>query len=96
MRARNSGSSGYRIAADALEYPRDLGRYPGMNRLATLVSGYDVFEFADHEQGYVLARLEEREFAELAAAGFRVEAEATLTQELRRALGLADAVPSGA
>lgn len=63
--------------------------YGDRDRLAALVSRYDVFEFADHEQGYVLARLEAQDLAELAVAGFRVEAEEALTQELRRAPRLA-------
>lgn len=58
--------------------------YGDRERLAELVSRYDVFEFADHEQGYVLARLEPTEWAALEEAGFRLERDAALTAALRR------------
>ena len=63
--------------------------YGDRERLAGLVSTYDVFEFADHEQGYVLARLEATDQADLAAAGFRVELDESQTAELRRSPRLA-------
>jgi hypothetical protein len=58
--------------------------YGDRARLAELVSRYDVFEFADHEQGFVLARLEATEWAELEGAGFRLERDEALTAALRR------------
>lgn len=63
--------------------------YGDRARLAGVVSRYDVFEFADHDQGYVLARLDPAERAELARAGFRLAPDAGLTAALRRAPRLA-------
>ncbi len=58
--------------------------YGDRARLAEVVSRYDVFEFADHAQGYVLARLAPAEWAELEAAGFRLEFATDWTTALRR------------
>jgi hypothetical protein len=63
--------------------------YGDRARLAEVVSRYDVFEFADHDQGCVLARLDPAERAELARAGFRLEPDAALTAALRRTPRLA-------
>ncbi len=57
--------------------------YGERERLADLVSRYDVFEFADHVQGYVLARLTLAEGSELAAAGWRLEVDPALTRALQ-------------
>ncbi len=58
--------------------------YGDRERLAEVVSRYDVFEFADHVGGYVLARLEASEWAELEGAGFRLERDEAHTAALRR------------
>lgn len=57
--------------------------YGERERLATLAAEYDVFEFADHEQGYVLARLTPAEWTALAAAGLRLEVDDALTRALQ-------------
>lgn len=49
---------------------------------------FDLFEYADHEAGYVLARLSAGEWGSALAAGARVELDETRTDSLRR-VGLA-------
>lgn len=58
--------------------------YGERSRLAELAGRYDVFEFADHEQGYVLARLSPAEWTEAEATGLRLELDAAHTAVLRR------------
>ncbi len=53
--------------------------YQDMERLAALASRYDVFEHANHEAGYVDARLRTAEFLELQQAGYRVDIDAERT-----------------
>lgn len=60
--------------------------YGDRARLAQLVETYDVFEFADHKKGFVIARLREDEFQSLSKAGYRMEVDTQLTQESRRVL----------
>ena len=58
--------------------------YGERSRLAELAGRYDMFEFADHEQGYVLARLSPAEWTEAEAAGLRLELDVTQTAALPR------------
>lgn len=53
-------------------------------RLAQLVDRYDVFEYANHEAGYVVARLRPAEYAELTQAGYRMEIDEFQTASVRR------------
>ena len=72
--------------------------YGDRAKLNQLVSQYDIFEFADHQAGYVDARLSQAEFDELTQSGYRVEVDAELTVQantpLRRADGQASGIPS--
>lgn len=53
--------------------------YGDRERLAWLASRYDVFEYANHEEGYVAARLRDAEYRELVGSGYRVELDNALT-----------------
>ncbi|HNQ87029.1 MAG TPA: M14 family zinc carboxypeptidase [Verrucomicrobiota bacterium] len=55
--------------------------YGHRDRLAALVSRYDVFEYADHEAGYVPARLRWSEFEELCQQGYRLEIDEAMTAQ---------------
>lgn len=61
--------------------------YGDRDRLSQLVSQYDVFESADHVQGYVEARLRLPEYDALVQAGYRIEILAAPTAQANRVLG---------
>jgi carboxypeptidase T len=63
--------------------------YGDRARLDQLASQYDVFEFVDHEAGYVEARLSLAEYDELVRAGYWLEVDETRTSEANRPLELA-------
>ena len=60
--------------------------YGNRDRLAELVNRYDVFEYANHEEGYVMARLRAPEFQELLTAGYRLELDEAQTADANRVL----------
>ncbi|MGA2866438.1 MAG: M14 family zinc carboxypeptidase [Verrucomicrobiota bacterium] len=60
--------------------------YGDRDRLGQLVSRYDVFEFANHAEGYVAARLHPAEYAELTQAGYRLEIDESRTALANRRL----------
>lgn len=72
--------------------------YGDRAKLNQLVEQYDIFEFADHNAGYVDARLSPAEYAELTQSGYRVEVDAALTAQanmpLTMAVGQASGIPS--
>lgn len=80
-------------AAAEFEEPAVVVRlyYGERARLADLVSRYDVFEYADHEAGYVPARLRWSEFDALSQEGYRLEIDEAMTAQANRrpAAGLA-------
>jgi murein tripeptide amidase MpaA len=61
--------------------------YGERSRLDQLAGQYDVFEFADHDAGYVAARLSRSEYDELLRSGYRVEIDPEQTALANRALG---------
>jgi hypothetical protein len=61
--------------------------YGDRARLADLVARHDVFEYANHEAGYVLARLWPAEFDALTEAGYRIEIDDALTAQANRTPG---------
>jgi carboxypeptidase T len=60
--------------------------YGDRARLDQLASQYDVFEFADHQAGYVEARLSPFEYDELVRAGYRLELDEVQTALANRPL----------
>jgi carboxypeptidase T len=63
--------------------------YGDRSKLNQLVEQYDIFEFADHNAGYVDARLSPTEYDELTQSGYRVEVDAALTAQANTPLALA-------
>lgn len=69
------------LLAETQRTPPDAGviarvYYGDRTRLASLVSRYDVFEYANHAEGYVVARLRSDEHRHLLESGYRVEIDA--------------------
>ncbi len=60
--------------------------YGDRERLAQLVSRYDVFEYANHDEGYVIARLRPSEYQELLETGYRLEIDEAQTAQANRVL----------
>lgn len=60
--------------------------YGDRSKLNQLVSQYDVFEFADHNAGYVAARLSPDEYDALVQSGYRLEVDAEQTALANRPL----------
>lgn len=68
--------------------------YGDRTKLNQLVERYDVFEFADHQAGYVDARLSQTDYDELTQSGYRIEVDAELTRQANAPFPLADAIPN--
>src|SRR5882672_1405750 len=72
--------------------------YGDRSKLDQLVSQYDIFEFADHDAGYVDARLSPAEYDQLVRSGYRVELDEAQTalanRPLTMAAGQAAGIPS--
>lgn len=60
--------------------------YGDRARLNQLATQYDIFEFANHEAGYVEARLSPAEYDALAQSGYRLELDSELTAQANRPL----------
>lgn len=69
--------------------------YQDRLRLGQIVSQYDVFEYANHEEGYVLARLWPSEYKDLLQAGYRLEIDEAQTALANRPLTYSAAQTSG-
>jgi len=91
-------SAGLPAAAPAVPREPDLIvrlYYGDRDRLEQLVSEYDVFEYANHEEGYVIARLRSADYAALAQAGYRLEIDAEQTSQANRVLSYSPQQSSG-
>ncbi len=69
--------------------------YGDRERLAQLVGRYDVFEYANHEEGYVVARLRSAEYQELRDDGYRLDIDDALTAQLNLPLRRSPAQSAG-
>jgi hypothetical protein len=69
--------------------------YGDRARLEQLASRYDLFEFADHDAGYVDARLTPSEYNELVRSGYRVEIKQEQTALANRPLVMAAGQSAG-
>ena len=61
--------------------------YGDRQRLDQLVNRYDVFEFANHNAGYVAARLSHADYDKLIQSGYRVEIDSEQTALANRVIG---------
>jgi hypothetical protein len=69
--------------------------YGDRDRLGQLAGRYDVFEYADHEAGFVVARVRLAEYQELRDAGYRIELDAALTAQANARLTRVPSQSSG-
>lgn len=83
-----------RVEAQDVDYVVRLF-YQDRDRLGHLVSGYDVFGPANHDAGYVMARLRLAECQELQEAGYRLDIDEGLTAQANARLQRAPAQSAG-